>query len=116
MRLADGRTCVPVQGNNAYIFPGVGLGVSACGATRVTDEMFYIAAKTLAIQVSEQTLATGSLYPPLREIRKVSLEIAKKICELAYASNLATVPRPANLEVFLKSQMYEPAYEVSSKL
>ena len=53
--LADGRHFVPRQGNNSYIFPGVGLGVVAVGASRVTDAMFMAAARTLAASTSEAT-------------------------------------------------------------
>jgi malate dehydrogenase (oxaloacetate-decarboxylating)(NADP+) len=71
-----GKTYVPGQGNNAYIFPGVGLGVIACRASLVTDEMFFAAAKALAQQVSEADLERGLIYPPLTAIREGSAVIA----------------------------------------
>ncbi|MFQ6047377.1 MAG: NAD-dependent malic enzyme, partial [Gemmatimonadales bacterium] len=71
----DGRTFVPGQGNNAYIFPGVGLGVVACGARHVTDEMFFAASETLAAQVMDTSLEQGTIYPPLKGIRDVSVKI-----------------------------------------
>lgn len=106
----DGRTFVPRQGNNSYIFPGVGLGIIATGATRVTDEMFMAAAVSLASQVTETDLGMGSLYPRLEAIRRVSAGIAAAVAEVAYGRGLAQVPRPANLASYLESYMYEPKY------
>ncbi len=106
----DGKKLVPAQGNNVYIFPGVGLGVIASGATRVTDEMFSVAARTLAQQVSKDDLAQGSVYPPLARIREVSATIAAAVAELAYRRELATKPQPDDLLAFITSLMYEPRY------
>ncbi len=107
----QGKLFVPGQSNNAYIFPGVGLGVTACRVKHVTDEMFFVAAKTLAENVTEEDLAKGSLYPPLKDIRKVSLAIAEAVSLVAYREGLALHPRPEDLRAYLKSQMYEPIYE-----
>jgi malate dehydrogenase (oxaloacetate-decarboxylating)(NADP+) len=105
-----GRTFVPRQGNNSYIFPGLGLGLIATRSTRVTDEMFMATARSLAQQVTDEDLAQGSLYPPLAKVREVSAQIATVVAEVAYAQNLAAVPRPDNLMEFVKSQMYDPHY------
>ncbi|HQB94574.1 MAG TPA: NAD-dependent malic enzyme [Candidatus Omnitrophota bacterium] len=105
-----GKRFVPGQGNNAYIFPGVGLGITACRVRRVTDEMFFAAAKALAGMVKPEDLAMGSIYPPLRDIRKVSLGIAVAVTEVAYARRLAAKPRPKDLKKYLAGQMYDPAY------
>ena len=106
----EGITYEPGQGNNAYIFPGVGLGVIACRAKHVTDEMFLEAAKTLAAEVTEDDFKRGSIYPPLGHIREISAKIATAVCEVAYEQGLAVTPRPDNLAAFIKSQMYEPNY------
>ena len=106
----DGRLHVPRQGNNSYIFPGVGLAAVAVGATRVTDEMFMAAARTLAEQVTEADLAQGSLYPPLAQVRDVSAHIAAAVAEIAFRQGFATRERPADLLSYLRSQMYEPQY------
>ena len=106
----DGKTHVPRQGNNSYIFPGVGLAAVAVRTTRVTDEMFMAAARTLAEQVTEADLAQGSLYPPLAHVRDVSAHIAAAVANVAYEQGFATVPRPADLLAYVRSQMYDPVY------
>jgi malate dehydrogenase (oxaloacetate-decarboxylating)(NADP+) len=106
----NGRRFVPRQGNNAYIFPGVGLGVTAVRARHVTDDMFYAAAHSLAHQVHEDDLALGALFPPLPRIRDVSAEIATAVARSAYDAGLATVPRPADLPAHVRAQMWEPVY------
>jgi malate dehydrogenase (oxaloacetate-decarboxylating)(NADP+) len=106
----EGRTFVPRQGNNSYIFPGVGLGVIVSRARRVTDDMFMAAARTLAGLVDESDLAQGSLYPALSRIREVSAAIATAVAESAYASGLAGKPRPTDVFADIKSQMYDPRY------
>jgi len=104
------KTYVSGQGNNAYIFPGVGLGAIACGARLVTDEMFFAAARALADEVSEEDLEQGLVYPPLAEIRQVSATIARAVAEVAYERGLATQPRPDDLLAFIEGQMYVPRY------
>lgn len=106
----DGRTHVPRQGNNSYIFPGVGLGLIACGARRATDEMFLAAAHALAELVTQQDLEQGSLYPPLARVRDVSARIAAAVAEVAFSRGLASVPRPENPLAFIRSKMYEATY------
>ena len=85
----DGRTFVPRQGNNSYIFPGVGLGAIASGTRLVTDEMFMAAARTLAELVTDADLQQGSLYPALPRIREVSAHIAAAVAKVAYKRGLA---------------------------
>ena len=108
----NGQTYRPGQGNNAYIFPGVGLGALLTGATRVTDEMFAAAASSLSEMVSEDDLHQGLIYPPLSKIRSVSVRIAVAVARVAYARGLATIPEPAELESFVTGQMYEPDYQL----
>ena len=108
--LADGRRFVPGQGNNAYIFPGLGLGVLASGARRVTDAMFHAAATCLAGEVSAEDLAAGSLYPPLGAIRGVSAVIAEAVAAVAWDDGLSDQPRPADIGAWVRAAMYEPRY------
>ena len=107
---AHGRRFVPGQGNNAYIFPGVGLGVIASGSRLVTDEMFLTAARTLASLVTEADLASGRIYPPLAQIRMVSVTIAAAVARIAEKSGLATRPLPEDLETAIRGLMYQPDY------
>jgi len=106
----NGQTFVPGQGNNAYIFPGVGLGAIAAGARCVTNEMFFVAAKALAQQVTDADLALGRIYPSLSRIREVSAQIATAVAEVAYARDLTPAPRPADLSAYVRSLMYQPVY------
>jgi len=106
----DGKTFVPRQGNNSYIFPGVGLGAIASGSRLVTDEMFMAAAHTLAYLVNKDDIEQGSLYPALPRIREVSAHIAAAVAEVAYKRGLATTPKPNDLMAFVQSQMYDPHY------
>jgi len=105
-----GKRHVPGQGNNAYIFPGVGLGVIAAESRLVTDEMFFSAAKALAAQVTEADLVQGRVYPPLENIRGVSAVIAAGVAEVAYERGLARRERPDDILEHIKTQMYEPTY------
>uniref|UniRef100_A0A8C8BUH3 Malic enzyme n=2 Tax=Oncorhynchus tshawytscha TaxID=74940 RepID=A0A8C8BUH3_ONCTS len=110
--LPDGRTFFPGQGNNAYVFPGVGLGVTACAIRHVTDEIFLITAETIADLVTEKDLSEGRLYPPLNTIRDVSLKLAVKIVKFAYEHKMATLyPEPEDKEAFVRSLIYSTDYD-----
>jgi malate dehydrogenase (oxaloacetate-decarboxylating)(NADP+) len=106
----EGRRFVPGQGNNIYIFPGVGLGVLASEASEVTDEMFLAAARTLASLVQPGDLEVGRIFPPLTRIREVSLAIAAAVAEVAYGSGIARAPRPGNLLEDIRARMFQPVY------
>jgi malate dehydrogenase (oxaloacetate-decarboxylating)(NADP+) len=107
----DGRRFQPRQANNVYVFPGIGLGVIACRARRVTDAMFLTAARTLAAAVTDADRREGMLFPALARIREVSASIATAVARLAYDDGLAGAPRPDDIEGFVRAQMYEPEYE-----
>uniref|UniRef100_A0A665VG33 Malic enzyme n=1 Tax=Echeneis naucrates TaxID=173247 RepID=A0A665VG33_ECHNA len=100
--LPDGRTFYPGQGNNAYIFPGVGLGVTAC----------FILICVNMTDVFAEDLAQGRLYPPLSSIRDVSVKLAIKIMEHAYEHNMATLrPEPSDKGAYMHSLTYSTDYE-----
>ena len=105
-----GKRLVPRQGNNSYIFPGVGLGAIACGATRVTDEMFLAAAQTLADHVTPADLEQGSLFPPLSNTREVSAQIAVAVAEVAFERGLASKSRPEDMLSLVRAHVYDPHY------
>lgn len=107
----NGLTHTPGQGNNAYIFPGVGLGIIASQSTRVTNGMFLAAAKTLAGLATHADLAAGRVFPELGRIREVSAAIALAVAENAFDHGLTRQIRPDDLAGFIKAQMYQPDYE-----
>ncbi|XP_032846994.2 NADP-dependent malic enzyme, mitochondrial isoform X2 [Tyto alba] len=110
--LPNGQTFFPGQGNNAYVFPGVALGVIACGVRHISDDIFLLTAESIAAEVTEQNLAEGRLYPRLDSIREVSLKIAVKIVDWAYKHGLASWhPEPADKEAFVKQLIYSPDYD-----
>ncbi|XP_003640618.5 NADP-dependent malic enzyme, mitochondrial isoform X1 [Gallus gallus] len=110
--LPNGQTFFPGQGNNAYVFPGVALGVIACGVRHISDDIFLLTAQSIAAEVTEQNLAEGRLYPPLNSIREVSFKIAVKIVNWAYKHGLASwYPEPADKEAFVKQLVYSPDYD-----
>ena len=104
------RRFLASQGNNSYIFPGVGLGVVLSGARRVTDEMFVASARALARLVRPADLELGRVYPALTRIREVSLEIASAVASVAWDSGLTDRRRPADIRAFIASRMYQPMY------
>jgi malate dehydrogenase (oxaloacetate-decarboxylating)(NADP+) len=103
-----GKEFQPGQGNNAYVFPGIGLGAIVCRARVIPDEFFLAAARTLAGLVAQTDLDRGSLYPPLRDIRRISLAIAVSVAEKAYELKLARAKRPPSLKRAIARFMYEP--------
>ena len=104
------QTFVPGQGNNAYIFPGVGLGIIASQARTVTDEMFLAAARSLANQVTDSDIARGRVYPSLSLIRQVSATIAYDVARIAYRNGLTDKEEPDDLMADIHSHMYQPVY------
>ncbi len=111
----QGKTFVPGQGNNAYVFPGIGMGVVACEAAHITDRMFAQAAKTLAEQVLESDLEMGRIYPSLSRIREVSAYIGAAVAEVAFRDDLAGIDKPVDLLAYVQSQQWQPEYEAFVK-
>ena len=89
------RVHVPGQGNNVYIFPGVGLGAIVSRSRRITDEMFLAASYSLASQVSESDLARGSAF-----------EVAK----IAWEQGLAEREQPGDIMADIHEHMFLPVY------
>lgn len=105
------RTLVPGQCNNAYIFPGIGLGIIASGAARVTDDVFLAAAQALASQVTEQAITEGRIFPPLTTIRDVSAVVAASVAEAGREGRQSHTPPPAESVAEMKSLMYDVRYD-----
>ncbi|CAM6129136.1 unnamed protein product [Calypogeia fissa] len=99
------------QSNNAYIFPGMGLGLIIAGAIRVHDDMFLTAAEALAKTLRKEQLEQGLLYPPLEQIRDISARIGAGVAQVAYDLGLATrIPKPKDFLTYAKSCQYSPMY------
>lgn len=106
----NGKEYYPGQGNNAYVFPGIGLGVIATKARIIPDDFFLVAAKTLAELVKEDDINRGSLYPKLPEIRNISLEIAVSVAEKAVEFDLTQIDKHQDLRQLISDYMYDPQY------
>lgn len=106
----NGKEYRPGQGNNAYVFPGLGLGVVMANARLIPDELFLVAAKTLAEMVADEDIQEGALYPRLKEIRAISLAIAIAVAEKAYDLGIAQNEKPKNIKQTISDYMYNPSY------
>src|SRR5246500_5544736 len=105
-----GHRFVPGQGNNVYIFPAMGMAVFATEATRVTEEMFIVAAKAVAEQVTDEDLSVGLIYPPQSRISEASLHVAERVAAYIFDKGLARVPRPDNIGSLISARAYRPVY------
>lgn len=106
----DGKTYLPSQANNLYIFPAVGMAIYATNAKRVTDEMFIEAAQAVADQVPPDQLKLGMLFPPQSKILEVEIQTAARVAKLVFDSGLARVERPTDLVAFIREHVYKPEY------
>jgi malate dehydrogenase (oxaloacetate-decarboxylating)(NADP+) len=105
-----GKTFVPGQVNNFYIFPAVGMAIFATQAKRVTDQMFIEAAWAVADQVPSGLLNQGLLYPLQSNILEAEIQTAARVAKLAFESGFARVQRPSDFEAFIRKQVYTPEY------
>jgi len=106
----QGRTVHVDQTNNSYVFPGVGLGVLAVGAKRVTDAMFMAAAKAVAAMSPTLQDKTASLLPPVDQLREVSMAVAKAVALRAQADGVAEACDEAEVDKRIKAVVWEPTY------
>jgi malate dehydrogenase (oxaloacetate-decarboxylating)(NADP+) len=98
------------QANNAYVFPGLGLGIVVCRIRRVTDAMFLAAADTLAAATTSAELEQGAVYPAISRMRDVSVQVAEAVARTGYHEDLAALPEPSRLGEYIRSAVYQPAY------
>ena len=106
----DGKTFLPGQANNFYIFPAVGMAIFATQAKRVTDEMFIEAARAVADQVPTSLLSQGLIYPLQSNILETEIQTAARVAKLVFDSGLARVERPSDMVSFIREHVYKPAY------
>jgi malate dehydrogenase (oxaloacetate-decarboxylating)(NADP+) len=106
----NGQTFLPGQANNFYIFPAVGMAIYATQASRVTDEMFIEAAASVADLVAPDLLKQGLLYPLQADILETEIQTAARVAKLVFDSQLARVPRPADMVAFIRRHVYKPVY------
>ena len=108
----EGQRFEPGQGNNAYIFPGVGLGAIAAGIRHIEEQVFLSAAEALAEMVTESDFKVGRMYPPLSLLKECSIKIAIHVAEEAFMLGTATTyPKPENLRDFIQAQLYSYEYD-----
>jgi len=98
------------QANNVFVFPGVGLGAVVAEATRITEQMFLVAARALAEQVDDERLASGALYPPIESLNEISREVALAVAREAVESGAAQVDAGTDLETVIDEAMWWPSY------
>ena len=115
-----GKTFYPAQANNLWIFPAVGMAICATEAKRVTDEMFLVAAETLANQVTDEQIKSGMLFPPESDIIKVSLQISAAVAKVIFDHNLQGdgIKRPEyddHIIKLIEKRVYHPFYKHYSK-
>jgi malate dehydrogenase (oxaloacetate-decarboxylating)(NADP+) len=106
----DGRSLIPGQANNAYIFPGLGLGIVLSRANRVSEQMFHVAARLVADSVATEELARGTLLPALERIRELSIQVAAAVVRVAVAEGLSSVAMPDDVAAWVRERVYQPVY------
>src|SRR6516165_2930307 len=106
----NGRTFLPGQANNFYIFPAIGMAVFATVASRVTDEMFIEAARAVADQVPSELLKQGLLFPQQSNILEAEIQTAARVAKVIFDSGLARVDRPPDIIRFIRQHVYKPEY------
>ena len=105
-----GRRCAVGQANNAYVFPGLGLAVTACGFRRVTDGMFLAAAAALAATTLPEELERNAIYPAIPRIREVSLSVAEAVARRGFEEDVPAAVDPARVAECIRRAWYEPVY------
>lgn len=107
-----GRTIVPGQANNVFIFPGVGFGAVQVKASKVSDEMLVTASKALASSVSDDDLDQGRIYPEIKDLRRICVKIAAEVGATALRQGLARMEKkPLSMPAHMITKMWTPQNE-----
>ena len=104
------QTFVPGQANNFYVFPGLSLGVFAARPRRITDELWIEAARALAEQVTDEQRTKGMVFPPQSDILTIATRVGIAVAQAIFDQNLTQVPRPQDMELFVRGLQYQPDY------
>ena len=107
----NGESFTPGQGNNAYIFPGVGLGAVISRSRTVPDTLFLVAAEILSSMVTDENISSGQIYPSLSSIQEVSKNIALAVARQAEKDGLVGSKLPNDLDQHNEKYIYRPAYK-----
>jgi len=108
----DGHTYPIGQGNNAFIFPGLGFAAILSEASRITDSMVLESAYALADYTAARHLASGWVYPPIRELQEVSIRVAGRVIECAIKEGVAqkTDLEQCDCDAYLRKRFWRPKY------
>lgn len=107
----EGKTFMPGQANNFYLYPALGMAVFASQATRVTDEMFIEGAKAIADLVTPDELAKGLIFPLQSNILEAEIKTAARIAAFVFERGLARAKKPDDFEAWIRSHVFNPTYK-----
>jgi len=111
----SGKTLIPGQGNNVYIFPGVAMACVLSGVRHIPQRVFLVAAKAVAKEVSAEEIENGQVYPDLNRIRDVNVKVAAAVMDYVYSASTTEsiasfLPEPINKEKHIRKRMYNTDY------
>ncbi|KAL0214749.1 hypothetical protein P9112_006933 [Eukaryota sp. TZLM1-RC] len=107
----EGKTFVPGQGNNMYVFPALGMGLSLVKATKCTDTTLYVVARALADVTPQENIDQGNMYPCLSKIREISRHLAARVMKNVFEEGNSLLDKlPEDLEAFVEANQWIPTY------
>ena len=117
----NGKFLTPGQGNNMYVFPGIGLGAILSKTTTITQDMIYASAESLSTSLNKKEVADGWLYPDIRRIREVSVVVTRGVIRAAQRNGVDRALELRNLsddqlDAYIKQNMYDPFNERENNL
>ncbi|EER07004.1 malic enzyme, putative [Perkinsus marinus ATCC 50983] len=99
---------IPAQASNMYVFPGIGLAASTGNLATIPNQLFYIAARTIASMVTVEEMKTRTLLPPMSKLRETACKVAAQCIIYGSKKGLTRIQTPLDAEVFVKSKMWYP--------